>query len=105
MELSQKPIRQTAVILAIVASALGFFVDLYDIIIVSVVRRASLLSVGVPESELLDKGVLLLNVQMAGMLIGGFLWGILGDKRGRLSVLFGSILLYSVATLAKDRKS
>ncbi|HRK73267.1 MAG TPA: MFS transporter, partial [Rhodothermales bacterium] len=100
MELSQKPIRQTAVILAIVASALGFFVDLYDIIIVSVVRRASLLSVGVPESELLDKGVLLLNVQMAGMLIGGFLWGILGDKRGRLSVLFGSILLYSVATLA-----
>jgi len=100
MELSPKPIRQSAVVLAIVASALGFFVDLYDIIIVSVVRRASLLAVGVPEAELLEKGVLLLNVQMAGMLLGGFLWGILGDKRGRLSVLFGSILLYSTATLA-----
>jgi MFS transporter, putative metabolite:H+ symporter len=91
---------QRAVTLAIIASALGFFVDLYDIIIVSVVRKASLLAVGVPESELLDKGVLMLNVQMAGMLIGGFLWGILGDKKGRLSVLFGSIILYSAATFA-----
>jgi len=86
--------------LAIIASALGFFVDLYDIIIVSVLRKPSLLGVGVAESELLGKGVLLLNVQMVGMLIGGFLWGILGDKKGRLSVLFGSIILYSVATFA-----
>ena len=86
--------------LAIVASALGFFVDLYDIIIVSVVRTKSLLAVGVPEAELMSKGVWLLNVQMIGMLIGGFLWGIFGDKRGRLSVLFGSIVLYSLATFA-----
>ncbi len=88
------------IILAIVASALGFFVDLYDIIIVSVVRTKSLLACGVPESELMSKGVMLLNVQMAGMLIGGFIWGIIGDKKGRLSVLFGSIVLYSVATFA-----
>lgn len=86
--------------LAIVASALGFFVDLYDIIIVSVVRTNSLLAVGVPNAELMSKGVWLLNIQMIGMLIGGFLWGILGDKRGRLSVLFGSIVLYSLATFA-----
>ena len=86
--------------LAIIASALGFFVDLYDIIIVSVVRTKSLLAVGVPEAELMTKGVWLLNIQMIGMLIGGFLWGILGDKKGRLSVLFGSIILYSVATFA-----
>lgn len=86
--------------LAIVASALGFFVDLYDIIIVSVVRTKSLLAVGVPEAELMSKGIWLLNIQMIGMLIGGFLWGILGDKRGRLSVLFGSIVLYSLATFA-----
>lgn len=92
--------KKSAVILAIVASALGFFVDLYDIIIVSIVRKPSLLAVGVPESDLLEKGVLLLNVQMVGMLLGGFLWGILGDKRGRLSVLFGSIVLYSAATFA-----
>lgn len=56
--------------------------DLYDIIIVSVVRQASLLSLGVPESELLSKGIWLLNIQMIGMLTGGFLWGILGDKKG-----------------------
>lgn len=89
-----------SVTLAIVASALGFFVDLYDIIIVSVVRQKSLLAVGVAETALVDKGVWLLNVQMVGMLTGGFLWGILGDKRGRLSVLFGSIVLYSAATFA-----
>ncbi len=87
-------------ILAVVASSLGFFVDLYDIIIVSVVRQASLLAVGVPESELMNKGIWLLNLQMVGMLIGGFLWGIIGDKKGRLTVLFGSILMYSAATFA-----
>ncbi|MBP8156671.1 MAG: MFS transporter [Leadbetterella sp.] len=86
--------------LAIIASALGFFVDLYDIMILSVVRKSSLLAVGVPEAELLSKGVSLINVQMAGMLLGGFIWGIIGDKMGRLSVLFGSIVLYSSATFA-----
>jgi MFS transporter, putative metabolite:H+ symporter len=86
--------------LAIIASALGFFVDLYDIIILSIVRAKSLLSMGVPESELLSKGVWLINIQMVGMLIGGFVWGIIGDKFGRLSVLFGSIILYSTATFA-----
>jgi MFS family permease len=86
--------------LAIIASALGFFVDLYDIIILSIVRAKSLLAMGVPESELLSKGVSLINIQMAGMLIGGFIWGIIGDKYGRLSVLFGSIILYSSATFA-----
>ncbi len=85
-------------LIAIIASALGFFVDLYDIIIVSIVRTKSLLAIGVPEAELLPKGVLLLNVQMAGMLLGGFVWGIIGDKFGRLSVLFGSIALYSSMT-------
>lgn len=86
--------------LAIIASALGFFVDLYDIIILSIVRSKSLLELGVPATELLSKGVILINVQMVGMLIGGFVWGIIGDKMGRLSVLFGSIILYSSATFA-----
>jgi putative MFS transporter len=84
--------------LAVVASALGFFVDLYDIIIVSIVRSKSLLAIGVPHAQLLSKGVWLINIQMAGLLIGGFIWGIIGDKYGRLSVLFGSIILYSTAT-------
>lgn len=86
--------------LAIIASALGFFVDLYDIMILSVVRKPSLLAMGVAETDLLSKGVWLINIQMAGMLIGGFIWGIIGDKMGRLSVLFGSIILYSTATFA-----
>jgi predicted MFS family arabinose efflux permease len=85
--------------LAVVVAALGYFVDIYDLILFSIVRVPSLRGIGVPQTELLSTGVFLLNMQMAGMLIGGLLWGILGDKRGRLSVLFGSIFLYSVANL------
>ncbi len=85
---------------AVIVSALGYFVDIYDLILFSVVRIASLKSLGVPAEELMDQGVLLLNSQMIGMLVGGLLWGILGDKRGRLTVLFGSIILYSLANLA-----
>ena len=87
-------------VLAVVVAALGYLVDIYDLILFSVVRTPSLRAIGVPADQLGDTGLLLLNVQMAGMLIGGILWGILGDKRGRLSVLFGSILMYSVANIA-----
>jgi MFS family permease len=86
--------------MAILVAALGYFVDIYDLILFSIVRVSSLKGLGVPDEELLDTGVLLLNMQMGGMLVGGVLWGVLGDKRGRLSVLFGSIFLYSVANVA-----
>jgi len=89
-----------AVNLAILVAALGYFVDIYDLILFSVVRVRSLTSIGVPEAELLDVGVMLLNLQMFGMLLGGVIWGILGDRKGRLSVLFGSILMYSLANVA-----
>lgn len=89
-----------AVTVGVIVAALGYFVDVYDLVLFSVVRVASLRSLGVPESELLPVGVLLLNMQMGGLLVGGVLWGILGDKKGRISVLFGSIFLYSVANIA-----
>src|SRR5579883_51888 len=85
---------------AVVVSALGYFVDIYDLVLFSIIRVPSLQSLGLKGSAILDTGIYLLNVQMAGMLLGGIAWGILGDKQGRLSVLFGSILLYSLANIA-----
>ncbi|MFZ6012275.1 MAG: MFS transporter [Bacteroidota bacterium] len=86
--------------LPVIVAALGYFVDIYDLLLFSIVRRPSLISMGVPEEMLLEQGEYLLRVQMTGLLIGGLIWGIMGDKRGRLSVLFGSILLYSLANIA-----
>lgn len=86
--------------LAVLVAALGYFVDIYDLILFAIVRVESLLDLGVAEADLLSEGVLLLNMQMGGMLVGGILWGVLGDRRGRLSVLFGSIAMYSIANIA-----
>lgn len=86
--------------LPVIVAALGYFVDIYDLLLFSIVRRPSLISLGVPEDQLFAQGEFLLQVQMTGLLIGGLIWGIMGDKRGRLSVLFGSILLYSLANIA-----
>ncbi|MBF0329508.1 MAG: MFS transporter [Nitrospirae bacterium] len=84
----------------VIVAALGYFVDIYDLVLFSIVRVPSLKSIGLHGQALLDEGVFLLNMQMAGMLIGGVLWGVLGDKKGRLKILFGSIFLYSVANIA-----
>ena len=84
----------------VIVAALGYFVDIYDLLLFSIVRIDSLKSLGVPEAELLNQGVYLINMQMAGLLIGGILWGILGDKRGRITVLFASIVIYSLANVA-----
>ncbi|MGE0633584.1 MAG: MFS transporter [Pseudobdellovibrionaceae bacterium] len=78
-------------------SALGYFVDMYDLLLFSIVRVQSLASLGIAESEMLSSGVMLINLQMAGLLLGGFFWGYLGDKKGRASVLMASILTYSLA--------
>ena len=86
--------------LAVIAAALGFFVDAYDLILYSIVRVPSLTGLGVPPERLLGAGVDLLNAQLVGMLVGGIAWGIWGDRFGRRAVLFGSILLYSIATFA-----
>ena len=85
---------------AITVAALGYFVDIYDLLLFSIVRVSSLQDLGLQGTELTNTGILLLDIQMVGMLIGGVAWGIVGDKKGRLSVLFGSILLYSLANIA-----
>jgi len=99
MEEEKSPLRQVLQAPVIIA-ALGYFVDIYDLLLFSIVRIPSLKALGLTGDQLLKQGIFLINVQMAGLLAGGILWGILGDKKGRLSVLFGSILLYSIANLA-----
>src|SRR6185312_4408904 len=84
----------------VIVAALGYFVDIYDLILFGVVRRPSLAALGFKPEDILEKGIALLNWQMAGMMLGGIVWGILGDKRGRLSILFFTILLYSIANIA-----
>jgi MFS transporter, putative metabolite:H+ symporter len=86
--------------LAITAAALGYFVDVFDILLFNVVRVPSLTALGVVQANQLATGVMLFNFQMGGMLLGGIAFGIWGDRRGRRSVLFASILLYSLGNLA-----
>jgi len=93
--LSKNPLNR-----AVLAAGLGFFVDAFDLFLFSIYRIPSLKELGLSGSELTAKGELLLGLQMAGMMLGGVLTGIIGDKRGRVTVLFGSIVLYSLANIA-----
>ncbi|MEO5907867.1 MAG: MFS transporter [Ginsengibacter sp.] len=88
------------VIFIVIVASLGYFVDIYDLVIFSIVRIQSFHDIGMPESEMRTGGEYVLNMQMGGLLIGGLIWGIIGDKFGRIKVLFGSILLYSFANMA-----
>lgn len=86
--------------LPVIVAALGFFVDIFDLLLFGVVRKPSLKELGLSEDAILTKGEFIVSIQLIGMVVGGVLWGIIGDKFGRLKVLFGSILLYSVANIA-----
>jgi putative MFS transporter len=86
--------------LPVIVGALGFFVDIYDLQVFGITRIASLQELGVTGDAATHAGENMLNWQMIGLVIGGICWGVLGDKKGRKSVLFGSILLYSLATIA-----
>jgi MFS family permease len=89
-------------VLTIIIAALGYFVDIYELLLFSIVRKPSLLGIGVEDltRPMEEASTMVINWQMTGLLLGGILWGVLGDKKGRLSVLFGSILLYSIANFA-----
>lgn len=88
------------VALSVLAAALGYFVDLFDIVIFGVVRVASLTDLGLQGAEITDWGIRLLNLQMLGMLVGGFAWGFIGDRFGRRFALMATIFVFSIANLA-----
>lgn len=83
--------------IAVVVAALGYFVDIYDLLLFTIVKKSSMEGVGATAATMLEDSTRVINWQMFGLLLGGVVWGVLGDKKGRLSVLFGSIILYSVA--------
>ena len=83
----------------VLVAALGYFVDIYDLLLFNIVRVSSLTSLGLSEDAVNKSGEFIISIQMLGLLIGGIIWGIMADKKGRLSVLFGSIILYSIANI------
>ncbi|MEN9598263.1 MAG: hypothetical protein RL596_574 [Bacteroidota bacterium] len=85
--------------LPVIVGALGFFVDVYDLLLFGIIRKPSLTDLGLTPDEVLHQGEWIISIQMIGLLVGGIVWGVMGDKKGRLSVLFGSILMYSLANI------
>ncbi|HSU27629.1 MAG TPA: MFS transporter [Chitinophagaceae bacterium] len=83
--------------ITVIVAALGYFVDIYDLLLFTIVKKQSMLDVGATATTMLADSTRVINWQMLGLLLGGIAWGVLGDKKGRLSVLFGSIILYSIA--------
>ena len=86
--------------LAVIVAALGYFVDIYDLLLFSIIRIPSLRSLGLDSDAISKDGLFIINVQMMGLLVGGIFWGVLGDKKGRLNVLYASIILYSLGNIA-----
>lgn len=85
--------------ITVLVAALGYFVDIYDLLLFQIVRVDSLKDMGLSIAQVKSEGEFIISVQMIGLLVGGIIWGIMGDKKGRLSVLFGSIVLYSIANI------
>lgn len=99
MKIASEKSKRNTFLIVLVAS-LGYFVDIYDIVIFSVVRIQSFTDLGIPTDKMRTDGEFVLNMQMGGLLLGGLVWGVIGDKFGRLKVLFGSILMYSIANFS-----
>ncbi len=96
-----QPAKSNSVLsIAVIVAALGYFVDIYDLLLFAIIRIESLGDLGLTPAEITTDGEAILQWQMWGLLLGGIIWGIMGDKKGRLSVLFGSIILYSIANIA-----
>jgi MFS transporter, putative metabolite:H+ symporter len=100
METVQQKTNHRILNTAVIIAALGYFVDIYDLLLFGIVRTTSLNDLGIVGEANRNQGEFLISMQMYGMLLGGIFWGILGDRKGRLSVLFGSIITYSIANIA-----
>jgi len=103
MEISKPglgPKKQSIFNLAVIVGALGYFVDIYDLLLFSIIRVPSLKNLGLTPEQIKTDGLRIINIQMLGLLVGGIVWGILGDKKGRLKVLYASIILYSLGNIA-----
>jgi MFS family permease len=101
-QLTQRAMQQKTIGLLsipVMVAALGYFVDIYDLLLFGMIRNNSLKSLGLTGDEAVKVGLQVMSIQMYGLLTGGIIWGIMGDKKGRLSVLFGSIVLYSLANI------
>lgn len=85
--------------ITVLVAALGYFVDIYDLLLFQIVRVESLRDMGLTPALVKSEGEFIISIQMIGLLVGGIIWGVMGDKKGRLSVLFGSIILYSIANI------
>lgn len=97
----QSNLNKTSVFnLAVLVAALGYFVDIYDLLLFSIIRVPSLRDLGLSEEQIATDGLFIINVQMLGLMIGGVLWGILGDKKGRLKIMYASIIMYSLGNIA-----
>jgi putative MFS transporter len=97
--MARPQISSRKIFFAVLVASLGYCVDVFDIVLFSIYRVQTLQSLGLSKELVLSSGVYILNMQLVGMMIGGILWGVIGDKLGRLQVLFGSILLYSSASI------
>lgn len=86
--------------IAVIVAALGYFVDIYDLLLFSIIRIPSLRDLGLNDAQIASDGLYIINAQMIGLMLGGIAWGVLGDKKGRLKVLFASIILYSLGNIA-----
>ena len=95
----QKTSSESIFNVVVLVAALGYFVDIYDLLLFNIVRVDSLTDLGLNAAEIKSEGEFIISIQMIGLLIGGIIWGVIGDKKGRLSVLFGSIILYSIANI------
>ena len=95
----QKTSSESIFNVVVLVAALGYFVDIYDLLLFNIVRVDSLTDLGLNAAQIKSEGEFIISIQMIGLLIGGIIWGVIGDKKGRLSVLFGSIILYSIANI------